>query len=108
MPRRARLYMGRFETSRLWKKTLPSSGSSMPTMQRKDVVFPAPLRPRRPTISEGSMAMLTPRTTSRPLNDFLMLEAWRSGISGECSPLLMGGVRVVMGAGGGAIGRIGR
>lgn len=79
MPRRARWYMGRLETSLPSKETLPPSGSIMPMVMRKLVVFPAPLRPRRPTISARSTWKETPATTVLPEKDFWRLWTWSRG-----------------------------
>ena len=66
MPCRARLYMGMPVTSMPSKITAPSSGRIMPMVMRKVVVLPAPLRPRRPTISPCPRKKLTRSTTARP------------------------------------------
>jgi hypothetical protein len=47
------------------EETRPPSRSIMPMVMRKVVVLPAPLRPRRPTISACSTSNETPLTTVR-------------------------------------------
>ena len=71
MPARARMYIGSGVTSRQTpslplNSTRPASGTTMPTVIRKVVVFPAPFGPRRPTISASFTSNETPATTSRP------------------------------------------
>src|ERR1051326_6616345 len=51
----------------------PRSGSSCFSSRRKSVVFPAPLRPTRPTCSPGLCCHVTPRSTSCGPYDFSML-----------------------------------
>jgi hypothetical protein len=43
----------------------PSSGRIMPTVMRKEVVFPAPFGPSSPMISPDLTSKLTPSTTAR-------------------------------------------
>src|SRR3990172_2232426 len=65
MPMRQRLYIGRSVISSPSRKTPPPSGFSRPTIMWKEVVFPAPLGPRRPTTSPRWMSKLTVSTTRR-------------------------------------------
>src|SRR3990172_4621780 len=65
MPMRQRLYIGRSVISSPSRKIPPPSGFSRPTIMWKEVVFPAPLGPRRPTTSPRWMSKLTVSTTRR-------------------------------------------
>src|SRR5215467_12182698 len=60
--------------------TLPASGSIIPHVIRKLVVFPAPLGPNRPTISPESTSKSTPSTTRREPYVFTRPVTSRSGI----------------------------
>ena len=46
----------------------PSSGSSSPVRIRKRVLFPAPLRPKRPTRSPWSIWKVIPSSTFFPIS----------------------------------------
>ena len=50
-PSRARMYMGQLVMSTPLILTVPALGTIMPQVMRKLVVLPAPLGPKRPTIS---------------------------------------------------------
>jgi hypothetical protein len=82
MPLRARWYIGSPEMSRPSKKTCPWSASIIPIVIRNEVVLPAPLRPRSPTISDVSTRKETPLTTDRPLYDLRRLTVWSRGTGG--------------------------
>ena len=84
MPFRARTYIGSLVTSSLSSVTRPESGAIKPTTRENVVVFPAPLGPSRPTTSPEATSRLTPRTTVRPLYDFVSSWVRSVAIQSSC------------------------
>src|SRR3990172_13429609 len=77
-PSFARRYIGQLVTSLSASVTRPASGSTMPQAMRKVVVLPAPLGPKRPTISPGNTSKSTPSTTRRLPYDLTRPRTFRS------------------------------
>src|SRR5688500_10615708 len=76
MPLRARMYILAAGRSSPSTTTGPAAGTVRPTVRHDVVVLPAPFGPSRPTISADPTAMLTPRTTVGPLEDFVSALVW--------------------------------
>src|SRR5690349_13144002 len=65
---------------------VPLSGRKMPVIMRMVVVFPAPLRPRRPVMVPRFTANETPSTARTVAKDLVMSRTERtSGMPGDCT-----------------------